>query len=189
MPRRRPISEEELELFRREVADVQPLVNDTIPPTPPERPQRPRFTARATLEHPALFSTQAGTAQVHGGEALYYAVPGVQERVMRRLRRGQYPPDALLDLHGLSVEEARSEMLEFLAECRQRGVHAVLIIHGKGYSSQQGQPVLKGMVNHWLRDYPDTLAFCSALPEHGGTGALYLLLRRGESHRSGRRRH
>ena len=68
-------------------------------------------------------------------------------------------------------------MIAFMQECRQFGYRHVIIIHGKGYRSQ-GRPVIKPMVNRWLRQDDEVLAFCSARPKDGGTGAVYVLLRK-----------
>jgi DNA-nicking Smr family endonuclease len=84
---------------------------------------------------------------------------------------------AELDLHGMTSELARSALREFMAECRRRDHRCVRIIHGKGRGSSNRGPVLKGKVNRWLRQRDDVLAFCSARPVDGGTGALYVLLR------------
>ncbi|MCW8826282.1 MAG: Smr/MutS family protein, partial [Gammaproteobacteria bacterium] len=83
--------------------------------------------------------------------------------------------EAELDLHGFTVNEARVELTEFLHFAMESGLRCVRIIHGKGKSSQ---PILKQKVDYWLRQREEVLAFCSAINRDGGTGALYLLLRR-----------
>ena len=96
---------------------------------------------------------------------------------MRKLRRGQYAIEAQLDLHGNTVPEARERVSTFLRDMQTQGKRCVRIIHGKGKSSEGKLPVLKGKVNAWLQQWDQVLAFCSARPNDGGTGAIYVLLR------------
>lgn len=112
------------------------------------------------------------------GDTLSYRAEGVQERVLRQLRRGGFRLDAELDLHGLNRDKARAAVAAFLAECRDLDRRCVRIIHGKGNGSPNTGPVLKRQLDGWLRKVRDVLAFCSARPEDGGSGALYVLLRR-----------
>jgi len=83
----------------------------------------------------------------------------------------------VLDLHGLTVIEARNELLEFLGECEVLGIRHAIIIHGKGFRSKD-KPVIKPMVNRWLRSTDNVLAFHSAQPKDGGSGAVYVLLKK-----------
>lgn len=112
---------------------------------------------------------------------LEYVAPGVQKRLMRRLRRGTVPVQAVLDLHGKTQAEAHPRVAEFLEASIARGHSCVRIIHGKGFRSGPGGPVLKIAVARWLSRRHDVLAYCSARPVDGGTGAVYVLLRRGSA--------
>lgn len=111
------------------------------------------------------------------GDTLLYRIDGVQEGVMRKLRRGQYHLDAELDLHGCNRERAQQLIVQFLAHCQDRRHRCVRIIHGKGNRSPNSGPVLKAYVASWLRRRQDVVAYCSARPSDGGTGAVYVLLR------------
>lgn len=111
------------------------------------------------------------------GDTLSYRSEGVQERVLRQLRRGGFRLEAELDLHGLNRDKARLAVSAFIAECRDRDRRCVRIIHGKGNGSPNSGPVIKRLLDGWLRKLRDVLAFCSARPEDGGTGAVYVLLR------------
>ncbi len=82
-----------------------------------------------------------------------------------------------LDLHGLTARHAHSTLELFFRDCHRRRVRCVHIIHGKGYGSEDRQPVLKQKLNLWLRQRHDVMAFCSATSRDGGTGAAYVLLR------------
>lgn len=112
------------------------------------------------------------------GDALSYKSDGVQDRVLRQLRRGGFRRDAELDLHGLNRDKARAAVIAFIVECRAADRRCVRLIHGKGNGSPNSGPVIKRLLDGWLRKLRDVLAFCSAPPEDGGTGAIYVLLRR-----------
>jgi DNA-nicking Smr family endonuclease len=114
---------------------------------------------------------------VTGEGALSFQRGGVRIQVMRRLRRGLYPIDDELDLHGLSQTAARNQLADFIVRSRDGGCRCVRIIHGKGYRSGARGPVLKTAVNHWLRRHMDVMAFVSARAIDGGAGAMYVLLR------------
>ena len=113
---------------------------------------------------------------------LEFKRPGIQNGVYRKLRLGHYDIEARLDLHRFTVAEARTEIWSFFKEARRLGLRTLLITHGKGFGNTQksGSGVLKGYVNRWLRDVEDVQAFHSAQPQHGGTGSVYVLLRKSE---------
>jgi len=121
------------------------------------------------------------------GEELRYLRPGIQAGSLQKLRRGHFPMEAILDLHGLTSVEASSRIQLFIQESQAAGRSAVRIIHGKGHGSIARQPVLKSRVRQLLQEFPCVLAFCSARQQDGGTGAVDVLLRRpGRSVRSPR---
>lgn len=115
---------------------------------------------------------------VDTNEAVSFARSGVQQNVMRKLRRGQYRIEAELDLHRMTTEQAHDALRGFIVQCQKQHIRCVRIIHGKGLGSQNKMPVLKSRVNSWLRQWDNILAFCSAPKFDGGTGAMYVLLRR-----------
>jgi DNA-nicking Smr family endonuclease len=103
---------------------------------------------------------------------------------VRKLRRGLWPIDARLDLHGSGAAEAREKVAEFLREKQARGERCVLIIHGKGVHSPRSQPVLRGEIGAWLSQgaaSEHVAAFATAAGDDGGEGAVYVLLRRERS--------
>ena len=109
---------------------------------------------------------------------LGYRCDGIQKRVIQQLKRGQIPCQSRLDLHGSTVEQAYTTVMHFLQHARDSGLYCVLIIHGQGYRSAGGVPVLKQNLDYWLRRHDGVLAFQSAQPRDGGKGAVYVLLRR-----------
>jgi len=107
--------------------------------------------------------------------------PGVDPRLLRSLKRGEYSVQDHLDLHGEVQESARIKVLSTLSSARARGLRCVLIIHGRGHGSPGGVPVLKTALVRWLSRGElgrQVLCFCTALPSDGGAGAIYVLLRR-----------
>jgi DNA-nicking Smr family endonuclease len=118
-----------------------------------------------------------GAAAPSAADPLSYRRPGVRDQTLRHLRRGRYPVEDELDLHGLSQAAARDHVAEFIASSSHAGLRCVRIVHGKGYRSGARGPVLKIAVNTWLRRHADVLAFTSARVIDGGTGAVYVLLR------------
>jgi len=117
--------------------------------------------------------------------------PGVQNGVFRKFKQGRYDTDARLDLHRMTVKIARRELFDFMQEAYGLGVRCVLVVHGKGESGsmkkaeRERSGILKGYVDHWLREIAYVQGFHSAQPRHGGTGAVYVLLQKSEE-KSGR---
>lgn len=95
---------------------------------------------------------------------------------LTRLRRGDFSTPCVIDLHGLTEAKAEERLTQWLLRCHHKSPRYALIIHGKGLGSTTDDPVLKNFVNWWLRNQPRILAFSSALPADGGTGAVYALL-------------
>ena len=180
MPEKPKISDAERRLFRDNLKDVRPLTVKHHYQAP-----RPKIKAvarqrladdRQVLDD--MFSDDFCPEDVETGEELLFSRAGLQTRLMRQLRRGQLSVRAELDLHGYTVLEARQAVTEFLRDSLRHGDRCVRIVHGKGFGSKQKLPVLKNKVNAWLQQRDEVLAFCSARPVDGGTGALYVLLKR-----------
>ncbi len=117
---------------------------------------------------------------VGGLDLLCYQRPGVQHGVFKKLRLGQYPAEATLDLHRRTVEQARQDILDFIKESSRLGLRSLLINHGKAIHGNVKQATIKSFVNLWLPQMDVVLAFHSAQTHHGGTGACYVLLKKGE---------
>jgi len=114
---------------------------------------------------------------LESGEELVFLRPGLQTTVLRKLRRGHWVSQGELDLHGLTVAEAKMELIQFLQHCQKNSLRCIRIIHGKGLRSKNREPVLKNKVAHWLMQRDETLAFCQARAADGGGGAMLVLLR------------
>ncbi len=126
----------------------------------------------------SLLSDDWDPGEVESGEELFFYRPGIQKSVFRKLRTGKYSVEAELDLHGSFAKEARELVSGFISESQARSLRCVRIIHGKGLSSPNKKPVLKNKVNKWLQQIDAVLAFSSALRVDGGTGAVYVLLKK-----------
>ena len=176
--KKHPPTEDEIRLFREAVGPVRQLPlgrhhHERAGP-PPVPYQRQRDEQQVLRD---LLSDGLEPADLETGEELIYLRDGLPYNLLRRLRRGQFSVGAQLDLHGMTVDEARPALAAFLHEVRRNGQRCIRVIHGKGLRSRQGQPILKVKVNHWLRQRDEVLAFCSARPVDGGTGAVYVLLK------------
>lgn len=178
MQRKNKLSAEDIELFRRAAGPVNPLRPGNRANLAAKRnipvpaPQQAQWDQTDPVEVFSDFEPNLPDA----GDALSYLRPGVQRAQLRKMRKGVYAIRSELDLHGMTVAEARQQVAIFLQESRRRGERCVRIIHGKGYHSRNQPPVLKGKLNAWLRQSAAVLAFCSAPMAGGGTGALYVLL-------------
>jgi len=175
--------------FRAAVRDVKPLVQ--LPAAAGLAKAKPRARVRRTAAEavenlddvmPLIPTPPSGEAAsleeaAAGSAALSFHRAGVRIQVMRRLRRGLYPIEDELDLHGSNQSVARDRLADFIARSRDSGRRCVRIIHGKGARSGARGPVLKTAVNLWLRRHMDVMAFISARAIDGGTGAVYVLLR------------
>lgn len=173
------MGDDELELFRKAVAGARPLAQERHDLRPP--PPRPAAAFRRADERAALDESllhRADELGVEGGDELHFGRAHVPPAVLKGLRRGRYAIEDELDLHGLTAVEAREALRAFLASATTRRLACVRIVHGKGRGSGPRGPVLKKSVNLWLRKHDEVLAFSSARPAQGGTGALYVLLRR-----------
>jgi DNA-nicking Smr family endonuclease len=166
------------ELFREAMRGVKPLSPRARAPLSRRKPPaRARFTAadRAMVLVESLAGLGPGEIEDTGDE-ISFRRPGVQDGVLRKLKRGEYRVEEICDLHGLRVDEARQALREFLAEALAHRLRCVRIIHGKGMGSGPRGPVLKSAVNNILRKTAPVLAFTSARRIDGGTGAINVLL-------------
>ena len=184
------MSDDEQSLFLDEMSDVTPL----------KREARVRVSGRDRTRDSSLAQRREAAVldKAHDGNILTedglaiepldpwfvldYKRPGVQNGVFRKLKQGRYEAEARLDLHRMTTSKARKELFEFIQDSVRLGIRSVIIIHGKGESKieRERSSILKGCTNHWLRELDDVQAFHSAQPRHGGTGAVYVLLRKSE---------
>ena len=173
-------------LFASEMGDVTPLKRDPrerLIKTETVDASRRRQAATQMTARSDNFLSDDGVPPLDAWYVLDFKRPGIQNGVYRKLRLGQYETEARLDLHRYTVAEARRELWSFFKEARRLGLRTLLITHGKGFGNKEksGSGVLKGYVNRWLQDIDDVQAFHSAQPQHGGTGSVYVLLRKSDA--------
>ena len=174
---KKTLTQEDSDLFRQMIGKVKPVQTDKPHLTTGNRPRPYPKAKTIDLEQKINFNEQFETEQLSLEDSLGYFSPGLQKNVLKKLRKGYYGVDAEIDLHGLSSHEAKQQLLRFLHFSVEDGARCIHIIHGKGYRSPNKVPVLKNKLNLWLRQHQDVLAFCSASPKDGGTGAVYVLLK------------
>jgi DNA-nicking Smr family endonuclease len=171
------VSEEDERAFRKAMSDVRPLQTGAHRPAVPKPRPVARFSRaeqRDVLRESLL--PPGDLSLLDTGEEILFRRPGVTEQTLRNLRRGQYAVEAEIDLHGLGRHAAHDALRQFVNSAVAEDLSCVRVIHGKGRGSGPRGPVLKHVVNHWLRRIDNVLAFASARPVDGGTGAAYVLL-------------
>lgn len=168
----KPAEDDEAALFRAVVGEVTPLPqqNRIASPPPPRKPWRHHGHTPEAI--PDTLSDFSGSAPPDE-----YLSNGLSRMTLRKLRRGYWPAQDVLDLHGLNTEAARKLLQAFLHQANQNGLRCVLVIHGKGMNSRNGEAVLKLNTRHWLIQHPQVLAWCDAPPRDGGGGAVLALLK------------
>lgn len=181
-----PIGEDDLRLFARATQLVEPLKSARLRVAHPPLSSRPdidRLTqkrARATGE-----TIKVNTPQVSDGytpiadtdQDITWSAQGVGPDTLRKLKRAWWPIGSQIDLHGLTRDQARQALLDFIEASRLHATRCALIIHGQGFGSQNSEGVLRSQVAQWLTQLDSIAAFATAPPTHGGRGALLVLIR------------
>ncbi len=178
------MDDESLALFAAEMGDVKPIgKQDKVTLSDPSSHDQVSYAQRRLAAEGKLVQIEAPLSdaevpEVAPDDELSYMRPGVQLGVFRKLRLGQYHFDAVLDLHGFRVEEARLQLTRFIQHCCRLEIRTAQVIHGLG---RRGAPQakLKSCVNYWLPQLHEVMAFHTCQAQHGGRGAVYVLLRKG----------
>ncbi len=177
------LSPEDIALFKRATLLVTPLKNSrrAILPAPPKgaadmlAKRRKRALGVETLPLPLLSDQFHPVPQ--GDDDAHYLRRGHGTDLLKGLKRGKWVPGASLDLHGNTIEQAGERLDRFLSSCLEHQIRCVRIIHGKGYGSRDGEPVLKQSVRRWLMQLDDIIAYTECPENNGGAGAVLVLLR------------
>ncbi|RUL72242.1 Smr/MutS family protein [Dyella choica] len=180
MKRRPPaiVSDEDSRLFREAIGEVR--LFDPVAP-PPESPKPEPYPHMLEADEAAVpgelldMAFDPGLMEV--GEELSYLRDGYPPKLLRQLKRGQFSVQDDIDLHHMNAAAAQATIAEFLAHASAQGFHCVRIVHGKGLRSKASGPVLKTLTDRLLRRRDDVIAFASARPMQGGTGAVVVLLK------------
>ena len=183
---RERVARQEAGLFRTALGGVKrlPESNRYVPNAPPGinvtiKPARPRSQAEdnADVMREAMSDAFEVDHLLDDDPTLSFTRAGVGSDVVRKLRKGVWPVQDELDLHGLRRDAARDQVGDFLASAGRRKLRCVCIIHGKGLGSAGGEPVLRSMVHSWLEQKDEVIAFCAANVDGRSHGALIVLLR------------
>jgi DNA-nicking Smr family endonuclease len=176
---RRRAEESERRLFERSVGPVQALPDrglaDLDRPRPAPEPLQRQADERAALQQ-ALSDEVDVESLLLTDDGLSFRRPGVAADVVTRLRRGQWAIQGQIDLHGLTRDEARQALADFVRRSHQRSQRCLRVVHGKGHGSPGRRPVLKAKVQRWLAQCAEVVAFTQASGHEGGAGALIVLL-------------
>lgn len=167
-----PVVTSDADLFQQAVAGTTPLpAPNRLVPTPAKR--RPQSHSAPPAPIPDTLSDHgAGDIALHE-----FLSSGLNQMTLRKLRRGHWPPQDHLDLHGLSSDAARQLLQEFLHHASQQQLRCVNVIHGKGWQANGNEGVLKIRTRHWLSQHPQVLAFCEPPVNAGGSGTVWVLLK------------
>ncbi len=192
------IDDEERALFRAEMVSVKPLTPSgkqlvslkkvahqkliaTMKPTPPAFISTQRTEDRKkTIVYQQNFLTQSdmGVEWLSADQVLSYGSSGISAQHLKQLRLGKLAINAVLDLHGDTVDSACERLFKFMQRAQARHCRVVKIIHGKGLHAKDGTARLKSHVAKWLQQFDCVLAFHSAPTTLGGRGAVLVMLRR-----------
>ncbi|MDQ7015066.1 MAG: Smr/MutS family protein [Gammaproteobacteria bacterium] len=180
MKTERNLSQADLELFRTTVGTVIPLKNR--PAAPSRKKPLPLLRKQHSNEMEILPDRLSDHYQPieQGDEQLSFARSGLQKATLKKLKKGHYRIEDRLDLHGYRRQEARQILQEFLHYAHKNSYRCFILIHGKGRSSKEQGPILKPLVASWLQQSEAVLAYASTRQKDGGSGALYVLLRRAD---------
>ena len=172
------VNEKDTDDFRQAMRGTKKLENDARVPEKKPRPRPKARFSRADEEKALAESLEDDIDTIeHGyGAALRFHRTHVGKRTMRKLQRGGYSVQAEIDLHGMTLTEAKPRLADFIEYAASQGKLCVRVVHGKGLGSGDRGPVLKNAVNRWLRRWDSVLAFVSTPQVDGGTGAVYVLL-------------
>ena len=177
------ISDEDKALFRDYMRSVKPLNEKTrrVKILPP--PVTEQIKQKSTASHPTkkdYYLSDYISDTVYSQSTLSYAHPSLPGTRFSALKKGQIPWETKLDLHGFKTEPARIALTQFLQDQIQNNKRCLLIIHGKGGHLNE-PPIIKNLINRWLPQIDEVLAFHSALAKDGGNGAVYVLLKKSRS--------
>jgi DNA-nicking Smr family endonuclease len=168
--------------FKKAMQHVRPLEQDTHKPfsSKPKAKKSSKNTPPMQTHHIPYeydFNLINQDNWVDGETKAAFKRPGVQKRVLDDLRRRQIPYEDRIDLHHFTSGEAMLMIDRFIDQCLADNIRCVLVIHGKGYMSRKEKPIIKNILIEHLRNNSYVLAYHSAQPRDGGTGALYVLIK------------
>ena len=174
---------DDIKLFRESVKDATPLSKrhvkvqlDLQRPKPKPIPKKfPRADQQLLAD--SLSDHFIPAYELEVGEAAVYLRAGHSPDILNKLRRGHWPMQAAIDLHGMMSDQARLYVSTFISDCKSRGIRCVRIVHGKGLSSRNQEPIIKNKLRSWLMQKDEVIAYVEAKKQDGGSGAMIVLLK------------
>lgn len=172
------------DIFLQQMKDVKPIkVEEKVVLASPQLDKTNSVTRRkaatAELAKDKNFLSGEYIEPVDPLSIIEFKRDGVQNGVYRNLRLGKYQIDARLDLHHMTIDQARNAVFQFIKDCMSNDIRCALITHGKG-EGRNLPAQLKSCIAHWLPQFSEVLAFHSAQKPHGWVGATYVLLRKSD---------
>ncbi len=185
-PAKNAPSDDDSALFLEAIGEVEPVRRGrtAVPPPSPPAAHALKIQNDETEALTRLAELVSGDGPFELSDTDEFVeghVHGLEPRVLRKLKQGEFSTQAHVDLHGLTKDEAKDAVARFLLDAHVKGLRCVLVVHGRGLHSKDQVPVLKAGLQQWLargRAARHVLAFCTARPSDGGLGAMYVLLRR-----------
>jgi DNA-nicking Smr family endonuclease len=165
------------DLFKNEFKDIAPIKQDKIPPQRFSSKQNSGLTQKNKADLAEIKQAAAAFEFSDGFEGHFdidqpikYVKPDNDNHEVKRLRRGDYPPEFILDLHGFKKEQAKLEIAALIHVAQKKHAYCVSIMHGKGTFA------LKKSIPNWLMQHPAVMGFHQAPKEWGGQSALLVLI-------------
>ena len=171
---------DELQSFLSEMGDVKPLKNDKAELRDAQMSIREKLKRGIVEDKTESLNplSMEGVVPIDPEDYLTYQQPGIQDGVFKNLRLGKYPIEHKISVAAMPLEESRETLFRSLLKCHEKGMRAVVINHGKGANSKPFPGLKKSYVKHWLDELDLVIAYHTAQPHHGGTGATYVLLKK-----------
>lgn len=173
MPKKIKVDPDDLDAFYEAVKGTKPITQGKVLLTPPRQKTRPKQVE--SEPEPQYFHGGEPREILQGEDYMIFKRDGISDKILRKLRKGKYNVEAVLDLHKMTIKEASSAVNDFLHQCLLRRIKTAIIVHGKGMPGNI--PVLKNQLNLWLQQADVVLAFASAPAKMGGSGAVIIMLK------------
>ncbi|NKB61459.1 MAG: hypothetical protein GKR95_04710 [Gammaproteobacteria bacterium] len=181
MNKKPPVSHEDTLLFQEAVSGTRKLSPVDRAPTKTTSPGIERRVRTPHLESVSTAKEAVGFIAVdetnEDNSNIVFARMQLSRKALKRFQKGHYRYQSVLDMHGLRERDVAPALETFLSEAIEYNYQCILVIYGKGFHSTDRKGVIRPAAISWMKTHPDIIAFCSAQPQDGGTGAAYILLR------------
>jgi DNA-nicking Smr family endonuclease len=174
------MNDDDLKFFQKQMSDVKRLNANRVNLSKNkvrvlDEETKSDTEKKMTTNYFSAFSSEDNFNQLDPREILSFKQKNLDSKIFKKLRQGKLYFQSIIDLHNMSVRQAKIELFNFIEECLDEGFSVALVIHGRG-EGRERPALLKSWTNSWLKEIKTVSAFHSAQPQHGGTGATYILL-------------